>query len=62
MLVQLQRRIVEFAIRTAIGATRSRVLAVVMGETLLNAGLGALAGAALATAPRRSALLSSMPL
>ena len=48
MLVQLRRRLVEFAIRSAIGASRGRVLAVVMRETLLIATVGALAGAALA--------------
>jgi putative ABC transport system permease protein len=48
MLVQLQRRIVEFAIRSAIGASRARVLTVVMRETLVIAVVGALGGAALA--------------
>jgi len=48
MLVQLQRRLVEFAIRSAIGASPARVLSVVMRETLLIATIGALGGAALA--------------
>jgi putative ABC transport system permease protein len=48
MLVQLQRRASELAIRAAIGASRRQVIAAVMREAAIVAALGAAAGGALA--------------
>jgi putative ABC transport system permease protein len=45
MLVQLRRRTAEFAIRSAIGASPTQVVSVVMREVAILAGLGAAAGA-----------------
>ncbi|MGH9409185.1 MAG: ADOP family duplicated permease [Vicinamibacterales bacterium] len=48
MLVQLRRRSIELSIRSAIGASRRRVIAAVLYEVAIVAGAGAAAGAALA--------------
>ena len=48
VLVQLHRRASEFAVRTAIGASRLQVIASVMREVALVAGAGAAAGALVA--------------
>lgn len=48
MLVQLRRRSVELSIRSAIGASRGRVMAAVMSEVAMLAAVGAAAGTALA--------------
>lgn len=48
MLVQLRRRSVELSIRSAIGASRRRVIAAVMAEVTILVTMGAAAGTALA--------------
>jgi putative ABC transport system permease protein len=48
MLVQLRRRAAEFAIRSAIGASHRQVVAVVMREVALLAGMSVVAGALVA--------------
>lgn len=48
MLVQVQRRARELAVRTALGASRARVIATVVREGLVIALVGATAGAAIA--------------
>lgn len=48
MLVQLRRRSVELSIRSAIGASRRRVIAAVMSEVAIVVAVGAAAGTALA--------------
>jgi len=48
MLVQLQRRTAEFAIRSAIGASPAQVVSVVMREVAIIAGAGAAMGVAFA--------------
>jgi putative ABC transport system permease protein len=46
LLVQLHRRIREFAIRQALGGSRAQIVGAVMSEILLIATVGSLAGAA----------------
>jgi putative ABC transport system permease protein len=45
MLVQLQRRTAEFAVRSAIGASQAQIVSVVMREVAIIASLGAVLGA-----------------
>ena len=50
LLVQLQRRAREFAIRQAIGGSRAQIVGAVMAEVLLIATVGSIAGASSAYA------------
>lgn len=63
MLVQLRRRSAELAIRSAIGASRSRVIAALMAEVGLVAAVAAVAGMALSYWLLRMAVIafSSLP-
>lgn len=58
MLVQLRRRSIELSVRSALGASRGRVIAAVMYEAAIVAGAGAAAGAALAYCLTKLAVLS----
>jgi putative ABC transport system permease protein len=48
VLVQLHRRRTEFAVRTALGATRGRIVAAIMREMLIIGAAAAVGGAAIA--------------
>jgi putative ABC transport system permease protein len=53
VLVQLQRRTAEFAIRSAIGASQAQIVSVVMREVAIIAALGAALGVACALSVTR---------
>ncbi len=57
----VRRRAHEMAIRLALGATRWRLLRLLLTEAALLSGLAALAGLALAAATRRSLIAMAPP-